>query len=193
MVWQKFTNNRPAVMKFIAAAQDDTRWSSPAGYLFENLAHDILREGGDFQIQQIHIDFSKFNKKQSRAAGFSLFSLRLSPVACQIDQVADIANVQNDQYGQTLKSNFPTIDGLRKPVHLFQMTVGKTHSVNVAGLKATADKMYDRRQNVRLYFVVPPNKFSTFTVGSFTDKTAIPSYVEYWVLQLYESQSLHQH
>jgi hypothetical protein len=40
------------------------------------------------------------------------------------------------EYARLFKDNFPTIDAAARPMHLFQMTVSATHSVNLAGLHA---------------------------------------------------------
>jgi hypothetical protein len=123
--------------------------------------------------------------------------LTIAPSVQPAQGVADaaaIAALAAGQYGEPSKSNFPTIDSVLKPNLLFQMTVSSAHDVNIDGLVAAVQALHLQPSDPppRLYFVVPPQQFATYQVGTFvslkgTSASAIPDNVEYWVLQLYSA------
>jgi hypothetical protein len=64
-----------------------------------------------------------------------------------------------------LKANHPTIDGVIKyaSVHLLQMTISPTHSINLGGLHTAMNELQViGAPPVFLYFVVPTNQFAVF-------------------------------
>ena len=91
-----------------------------------------------------------------------------------------------------LKSNYPTIDAARFVMHLFQMTVSPTHSVNLAGLNAAMMSLGligtpAGPQPCRLYFVVPPDVFPVYQhkPGSMVPAgSALPANVQLMVLEI---------
>jgi hypothetical protein len=70
------------------------------------------------------------------------------------------------EYACLLKSNFPTIDGARRPKHLFQMTVSTTHSINLAGLNQAMIELGliggAAPQECFLHFVVPTDVYPKY-------------------------------
>ena len=88
-----------------------------------------------------------------------------------------------------MKDNYKTIDGAAHPHHLFQMTLSKTHSINLLGLH---DAMSDLNVLAApafaiLYFVVPKDVFPVFAnpapvaVGA---HAALPANVHLMVLEM---------
>lgn len=72
--------------------------------------------------------------------------------------------------------------------HLFQMTVSKTHSVNLAGLNtAMAELGLTADQRCCLYFVVPPDIFPTFVHNPgliVPSRSTLPENVDLAVLEI---------
>ena len=70
------------------------------------------------------------------------------------------------ELARLVKENFPTIDSaiLRQLVHLFQMTVSKTHTVNIVGLHNALQQLnvLNAPNFALLYFVVPPDEYLLF-------------------------------
>jgi hypothetical protein len=74
--------------------------------------------------------------------------------------------VCGQELARLLKENFPTIDSaiLQHLVHLFQMTVSKTHTVNILGLHNALQQLnvLNAPNFALLYFVVPPDVYPLF-------------------------------
>ncbi len=184
------------ILAFVNSTSNNPVWSSAAGKLFETfLAHSVLQRGGSFAVQQfVKPAVSTKGAKSDRHALGPPLMLPASPLpAAPLPNAAAIKTLAAAQYGQPSKDNFPTIDGVLKPNLLFQMTVGRSHNVNIDGLVAAVNALQlpASAPPPRLYFVVPPQQFATFQVGTFTSSigtpvSTIPANVEYWVLALYE-------
>ena len=74
--------------------------------------------------------------------------------------------VCKQEFARLLKENFPTIDGaiLLQRVHLFQMTISKTHTVNLAGLHNAMQQLnvLNAPSFALHYFVVPHDAYPLF-------------------------------
>jgi hypothetical protein len=198
-VWKRNEARKDnAVLEFVNSTSDNTVWASAAGKLFEKfLGHSLLQQGGSFTVQQlVNPASSAKGAKSARHAAAGKLVLPPSPhPAATLADAAAIGRLAPQQYGQPSNDNFPTIDGVLKPNLLFQMTVGRKHGVNIDGLLAAVAALQlpaGSPTPPRLYFVVPPQQFAAFRVGTFTSSAVpptpvgnIPANVEYWVL-LYE-------
>ena len=90
-----------------------------------------------------------------------------------------------------MKENYPTIDSaaLQNLVHLFQMTISKTHTVNLRGLHNAMEqlKVLEGPKFALLYFVVPPDVYPVFanpTLVASGNHNALPNNVHMIVLEL---------
>ena len=81
------------------------------------------------------------------------------------------------------KANFPTIDAAFRPGHLFQMTVSRTHTVNLDALEAAMRALGVKR--AILYFVVPEDIFPDFKGYRIVPaKSRLPATVRIYLLEL---------
>lgn len=190
-------------------------FSTVAGRFFEKLAHSILAEGGSFKAQQL-IDPTRTGSgkdKNKRHAAITTVKIKASKPSLPIHVPSDIAKLPNLRYGEPDHGTFATGDavlhGTLDDKHvwvIFQMTVGKSHDVkiNLKGLaEIIAGCKIPAKEKVQLFFVVIPETFDTFKVGSSQQPSEpkrkgkggkganskpkplpIPANVEYWVLEL---------
>ncbi|KAG2445299.1 hypothetical protein HYH02_008766 [Chlamydomonas schloesseri] len=144
------------------------------GHLHEQLMHRLLPKGGGFKIVRIARDTLARNAEEE------LVLLPRITESCYFQDVGGIicaadGGVRDLVYYQPLLTNFATVDSLLRQgdtLHLFQMTVsssGKTVSAAALtklfeklGNDETLRKLY---KQLRLYFVVPPDVFNTFSLG----------------------------
>lgn len=126
------------------------------GYLHESLAHGLLAKGGEFQVKQFIDPYTRARLRDYHESKTLSLPSSSSEQSVLLD-VNSIRNLNPLVYGRPASSNFPTVDGLKKPNMLFQMTVSDKHSVNVDGLKILVDGLIQNPQDkVHFYFVVPP-------------------------------------
>ncbi len=93
------------------------------------------------------------------------------------------------EYGRPVKENYKTMDGALHPHHLFQMTLSRSHSINLLGLHSAMSDLNALAAPAFaiLYFVVPPDVFPVFAhpapvaVGA---HVALPANVHLMVLEL---------
>lgn len=94
------------------------------------------------------------------------------------------------EFARLLKSNWPTIDAAVHLLHhkyLFQMTVSKTHTVNLAGLIKVLTDLGVLGQPCTLVFVVPWDIYPDYKhhVGSMVPPgSTLPANVNLLVLEL---------
>ena len=202
-IWKQSQEDRHITLRtFLDMTASNPQYSKARGDLFEPYANWILQGGGTYPVQRFpNGHLSTPGSKQQRAP-LEHHNIPLSPQSVALDTPLAIAALQPLWYGLPNKLNFPTIDAAKKPNFLFQMTVGSRHEINVDGL-IEAVRGLGATVPVRLYFVVPPDQFGSYAVGTITrptmpkDVTAAQklqieqqvstevSLVEYWVLQLY--------
>lgn len=66
-------------------------------------------------------------------------------------------------YGWGRSKNLPAIDAVVQPDKLFQITVSGDHRINAKGLANAVRAMQAEEREVQLFFVVPPDVFSSYT------------------------------
>ena len=202
-IWHKSEEDRHVTLRaFLDMTANNPQFSGPRGDLFEPYAHWILQREGKYAVQRFpRALLSTPGSKQEREL-LQYLDLPASEQAVSLDSPQAITALQPEWYGLPNKSNFATIDSAKKPNLLFQMTVSSRHDVNIDGL-ITVVRALQARVPCRLYFVVPPDQFGSYAVGTLKGPTT-PSgstvqekqqyeqkirdeleRVEYWVLQLY--------
>jgi len=116
------------------------------GALFEELAHEALVAGGDFEVRSLDSQNSeRLTIAQSTSRWF--FAKDLS----------DVGQSSAD-YCRPAQKNFPVVDSLRRSGQLFQMTVSSQHSVNRTKLRSILEAM-DDVETYTFFFVVPDTSF----------------------------------
>ncbi len=98
--------------EFVANTSGNIYFGQLRGRVFEDLAHQILLEGGNFSIRNL--------ATEQRS------TVVLEPEAIQVlESVEKIQQAPNNVYLQPQASNFGSVDAILKPSSLFQMMTGK--------------------------------------------------------------------
>ncbi|RPB19526.1 hypothetical protein L211DRAFT_631010 [Terfezia boudieri ATCC MYA-4762] len=117
------------------------------GFIFEAVAHRILRRGGVFEIRRLGHPIKE--------------KLPLPATTLQIFRT--IGEIKPAFYCRPHSKTFESIDALHighgDYDELFQMTVGKQHGIKVNGLENIKAKL---TKKVRLYFVIPNDAYPNF-------------------------------
>ncbi|CAB4436443.1 unnamed protein product [Rhizophagus irregularis] len=120
-----------------------------AGKLFEMMAHDILRRGGNFKVRRL--------TKKGDNNIFSEESRQLQKL--KMNPFHNISEIVSGGYNIPEVENFESVDSIvpkynNQVNYLYQMTIAETHKTKVNGLTKLQDKM-DMNLPTHLYFVVP--------------------------------------
>ncbi|RPB19041.1 hypothetical protein L211DRAFT_668245 [Terfezia boudieri ATCC MYA-4762] len=176
-----YERNMPKMItKYILDTEEDSVYASTRGYIFEAIAHWILARGGKFQVRRLG-DLTEETIALPKLVQQSFYS---------------VDEIKPGFYSRPRSRTFETIDSLciyRVAEHdsLFQITVGRQHSIKVNGLENLSGKLMGK---VRFYFVVPGDVYPRFInpqnyLNSAGQKhQRIPRWitekVEQWVLKL---------
>ena len=79
----------------------------------------------------------------------------------------DITKLGSGVYGWGRSQNLPAIEAVVQPDKLFQITVSGDHGVNAKGMANAVRAMRAEERAVQLFFVVPPEVFSSYTKQTF--------------------------
>ena len=179
--------HKRSVVDFLEECSGKPKLAGVRGNMFEPHAHDVLSKGGQFWVQQL-------NTNGGRQGNVIQHTINVTGVIAPINQLADIANLANNQYGQPVKEIWPTEDAVKAPDTGMQFTVGTSHSVNVPGLFDVVQQLSARVSapapfRLKHYFCVPSDIWPDFrlTNGNFEGATAakpLPANVDYFVLQV---------
>lgn len=158
------------------SVQSDT--SSLRGKVFERYSLNQLAEGGVFRARwlkdPLHSDmWLSFSSVTQKGILNSLTGLHAGEMAL------------------LLKPNFRTIDGAirRHLVHLLQMTISKSHTINLLGLHSAMQDLnvINAPNFALLYFVVPPSVYPLFANPTPVTEglhNALPNNVHLLVLEM---------
>nr|CAG8533747.1 10000_t:CDS:2 [Entrophospora candida] len=101
-----------------------------------------------------------------------------SPVAKQTKLVFnDINKIEEGKYCQLIQKNFTSIDVIVAPDALFQMTVGKSHPINMTGIrKNLVEKMGGKSgtNNIYFYFVILKDLYDNYFYTTHWKLTQVP-------------------
>ncbi|CAB5364447.1 unnamed protein product [Rhizophagus irregularis] len=153
------------------------------GCCFEQIAHRMLREGGNFIARSLEPAFREnevLHQQFTKQENILTFS--------------KIEDIEESKYYQPEIKNFPSIDAIVAPKVLLQMTTSMTHPIKMVGL----DKLYDgnklaKNEDISFYFVVPAQLYDHYQKQGFvTTKEAnvrrfspwIPQYVKQYALRI---------
>ena len=148
--------------------------SSFAGWLFEDLAHELLLQGGTFKWKNLESsdDFVDFGIDSKTRGTYE--RLETDFISEEIDE-----NV----YQMPKISNFKSIDSFMKisdtELLLFQMTVSLTHPIDPKGMVEVFEKLdmmdavKERPEIVKLVFVVPERNAEAFKKQKFKNERVL--------------------
>ena len=136
---------------FLLASEGYGTTSSLRGQLFEGYVHNMLKNGGNFDIRKID---------ENTVSSICLANRTQRPYRT-------LSNVdpQIDDYWRPIARNFPTFDSLIPTVGLFQITISLHHGAKMAALEEW--KKIVGHGNFVLYFVVPESIFEKFSKQSY--------------------------
>ena len=142
------------VHDFLAASGGTPSIAAFRGALWERYAHVALQRGGAFCCRDL----------QDAEAG--PFEIELQPCSSTVGlwDLQDISTqLENGVYGWGKSKNLPAIDAVVQPDKLFQITVSGDHRISAKGLANDVRAIRGEQQAVQLFFVVPPDVFSSYT------------------------------
>ena len=139
---------------FLAASGGEPNVAAFRGALWERYAYVALQRGGSFSCWDL----------QDPEAG--PFEIELQPCSSSVGlwDVKDISTgLSSGVYGWGRSNNLPAVDAVVQPDKLFQITVSGDHRINARGLADAVRAMQAKEGAVQLFFVVPPDVFSSYT------------------------------
>lgn len=158
-----FAECRNDLFKFLVESEGVMEASGYRGYLFEMLAHQKLSAGGEFSVKNL------------QTKEISLVELPPSEVII-FSKASELNPIDDTKYYRPQVKNYESLDSFRAN-WLFQMGVGPTHPVKIHGIRKflTARGLFANGKitsasPMRLYFVVPPNRFESYSVQKFVSK-----------------------
>ncbi|CAG8689323.1 7310_t:CDS:2 [Funneliformis mosseae] len=129
-------------------SEEESITSSFRGQLFEGYVHNLLRNGGEFNIRNLNDNNIVYSKIQLTKRNLKSFQ-SLSEIDFTVDD-----------YWRPIAKNFPSFDSLIPSVGLFQITIALNHNIKIAALKEY-DKVIGNK-NSNIFFVVPSSIFNKF-------------------------------
>lgn len=142
--------------------------NSLLGQVFEQIAHKILRNGGNFHIRHLESNTESIITiiNQDEILEFSENGIDL---------------IEDGKYYQPESKNFPTIDSIIAPDKLFQMTIAKCHPIKMNGLKKLRNKLGGENE-ISFYFVIPTHLYEKYSVQPFhNSKDELAQRIPDWI------------
>jgi hypothetical protein len=144
-----YLNDQCLLMRFFSSSQGNSETGQLRGTLFERHAHTVVGKGGLFKIRDLQTGQESTLPISTDLTTF-LFS-----------EQSQIQNEEN-RYFRPSNKRFESVDSFIKPNILFQMTGAKNHPCKQAGLLSVLTTL-GKPLEPKLYFVVPPDRFESFT------------------------------
>ncbi|CAG8722840.1 6219_t:CDS:2 [Funneliformis caledonium] len=114
------------------------------GSIFEEIAHTILKNGGEFKIRTLDGPISYISQSINRRDKIYTFST--------------IETITDGNYFRPDNKNFPSIDSIIASNKLFQMTTAINHPIKMIGLKKVYPKLA-KTGDIDFFFVVPAQQY----------------------------------
>ncbi|GBB85883.1 hypothetical protein RclHR1_12330004 [Rhizophagus clarus] len=156
-----------SVRDFLQSSYSEPKASGLRGNLFEDYAHRQLQKGGTFRIRELTKGVTSteiMNKKMDKLY-YNWF-----------DTLRDVdANSYNRPRSRIFESTDSFVfNSQENTLDLFQVTVSKAHGVKVKGLEKIKTHVWNG--NIKLYFVVPSDKFDDYPWQSYRGLNNLVSY-----------------
>jgi len=153
----------------VTASSLENEYSTLRGVIFKQIAYQILQKGGSFNIHPLESDFTS--------------STIVIPERIKL-VFNDINKIEEGKYCQPIQKNFTSIDAVVAPNTLFQMTVSKSHPINMSGLKKLVEKLGGKSgtNHIYFYFVLPKDLYDNYQAQHFhtTGKT-VAKQIPCWI------------
>ena len=153
LISRYFQFRQHEVRDFLAASGGDSTVAAFRGKLWERHAHIALQRGGGFQCRDLQ-------------TGEPAFLVDIEPCSSSkgLWDLADIsAELSIGVYGFGKNQTLPAVDAIIQPDRLFLITVSGDHQVSPRGLATAVGAMQAAQEQVKVYFVVPPDVFQGYT------------------------------
>jgi hypothetical protein len=162
------TEDRDHLMRFIWDSAGNPFLSAIRGMLFEEHAHRRLASGELFRVRRLDGPADGSGDGAERVTFGKLDTL----------MVQGVDGIRSGYYCRPQAKNFASVDAVVAPSSLFQMTVGEKHPVKHDGLAKLQPKLASSGP-VRLYFVVPPDRWASFGQQNYVTQKGVLAWV--WV------------
>jgi hypothetical protein len=150
VVFKLFDQQRLALQGLLVASAASPQLGTFRGMLWEGYAHRALAAGGEFRVRNL-----------DTGVGTELrIPVALTVFFTSLDQVNSRGT---NVYSLPVSKRLAAVDALKQDDMLFQITINEEHGVNGTGLLAAVEQLRAPAAACRLYFVVPPDKFASFT------------------------------
>ena len=149
-----YAKDRGHLIRFLSATQGIGNTGQLRGVLFEKHAHTVLAKGGSFKIRNLE---TKVESTLHLPNDLTTFMYSSNDAQFQAAQ---------NRYFRPASKIFESVDSFIKSNLLFQMTGAKNHPCKQTGLRDVLN-ILGNPQNPELYFVVPPDRFDSFTYQSY--------------------------
>lgn len=153
LAFKLWRDERAALASFVSAAAGMGELGGLRGHLWEGLCHARYAAGGGFSCRDL---------QSPEAPPFLLeVAAARSRIVFEDWQSEQMRTCQAGTYCRPRRRNVAAIDAAVQPDVLLQITVGQDHPVNCAGLARAVAGM-QQQDAIKLYFVVPPDRFRSF-------------------------------
>ena len=145
-VAKELANQRASdLINFLKDSSKHPRLAALSGHLFEAVAHHFLKKSMKFLVKRLG------DESQPHDVPFERVDEQLFDDISQIDP-------QRNIYARPIQKNYPSIDSLRTPNHLFSITVADIHDFKAVGIQNIHPHLNQRFYI--LYVVVPDHLFT---------------------------------
>ena len=150
----RFPRFRPRhVYEFLLVSSGKPAVADFRGLLWERRAHQLLQRGGAFFCRDL----------QTQGPAFELTVAPCWP-SIELSDLQDISlQLKDGMYGWGSSQALAGINAVVQPNKLFQITAAGQHGINPRGLTDAVRAIQAAKQDVQLFFVVPPDVFSSYT------------------------------
>ncbi|KAK9907683.1 hypothetical protein WJX75_008057 [Coccomyxa subellipsoidea] len=151
VIHRLLSSARTALESFLVSSQYISELAVLWGRLFEAIVHRILPLGGTFDIRDLETGVSS--------------QLVLPAVARhQFTSLAEVNKQPDDVHCFPKKKNLQSVDFLRQPDDMGQVTIDLDHGAKATGLRAAHNVLRAGQsgQAVHLTFVVPSDRYDNF-------------------------------
>lgn len=169
---------RDALLSFLRASAGEAVSGGVRGNLFEVYAHRIIRGGGSFDVRVLGdttteattwvlpaCEAHSFGSwKDAQAFRSTHSSAYLQPLVTNLAAVDSVAVLSQSPLASSAASAAP----MRHPSVLYcQMTMAAVHPILAAAFQITVQELPTHEKEIPLVFVVPQDRFESFTVQNF--------------------------
>lgn len=143
---------RDNFVTFLSNAANDPLFGTLRGQLWERLVHASIIKGGTFKVRNLKTK-EEFTVDLNPTISKYLYKIQ------EVSLMVPNATV----WLRPVISNFESVDAIIPGFGLFQITIAKKHGVKHQGLLNLFKNLQNHPYNYRLFFVLPPDQYMSFT------------------------------